>query len=60
VRHQGYEVESDYSAEGFVTGGDVTYNVKDGKVSKFSGAFGYASKEYALSLHAYVASSLGV
>lgn len=32
----------------------MAYNTKDGKLSKFGGALGYATGDYAVSVHAYV------
>ena len=37
-----------------MVGGDLAYNTKDGKLSKFGGALGYATGDYAVSVHAYV------
>lgn len=45
---------SSFSAEGFVLGGDVNYNVKDGKIGKYSTAVGYSASDYAVALHAFV------
>ena len=39
-------------AEGVVAGGEVQYNILDGRVGKYSAALGYAQGEYAVTLHA--------
>lgn len=39
------------SAEGFLLGGQVAYNIKDGKVSKFGATMGYLGKDYTVSLN---------
>ena len=49
-----YDVSSKYlivRAEGFIAGGEVAYNVQDGKVTKFGAALGYLAKEFSVALN---------
>jgi voltage-dependent anion channel protein 2 len=39
-------------AEGFVAGGEVAYNVSEGKIQKYNGVVGYSHKDYAVAVHA--------
>lgn len=38
--------------DGFLVGGDVAYNILDGRVTRYNAAAGYAAPDYALALHA--------
>ncbi|KAI3652563.1 hypothetical protein MP228_001988 [Amoeboaphelidium protococcarum] len=40
-----------FGVEGFVAGGEVAYNVADGKVNKFGAALGYSTFDYSVALH---------
>jgi len=44
--------------EGFLVGGDVAYNVHDGRVTRYNAAIGYAVPEYSLALNASQACSV--
>jgi len=37
--------------DGFLLGGEATYNVNDGRVTRYAAAVGYAAPEYAVTLH---------
>jgi hypothetical protein len=37
--------------DGFLLGGEASYNVTEGRVTKYSGAFGFSAPEYAITLH---------
>lgn len=38
-------------AEGFVAGAEVSYNVQEGKVSRYASALGYSTMDYSVALH---------
>jgi voltage-dependent anion channel protein 2 len=37
--------------DGFLLGAEASYNVTEGRVTKYSGAFGFSAPEYAVTLH---------
>jgi len=37
--------------DGFLIGGEATYNLTDGRISRFAAAAGYSAPEYAVALH---------
>ncbi|KAI8072565.1 eukaryotic porin/Tom40 [Gongronella butleri] len=47
-----FSVNSVVGQEGFLLGGEVAYNVLDGKISRYSAAAGYTTAEYAVAVHA--------
>ncbi|CAO3647721.1 unnamed protein product [Cunninghamella blakesleeana] len=47
-----FSVNSVVGQQGFLLGGEVAYNVVDGKISRYNTAIGYTTPEYAVALHA--------
>ncbi|KAI9312732.1 eukaryotic porin/Tom40 [Dichotomocladium elegans] len=47
-----FTVNSVVGRQGFLAGGEVSYNVLDGKISRYNAAFGYSAGEYAVAVHA--------
>ena len=37
--------------DGFLLGGEASYNVTEGKITKYAAAIGYSAPEYAVTLH---------
>ncbi|CEP16024.1 hypothetical protein [Parasitella parasitica] len=38
--------------DGFLVGGEIAYGAKEAKISRYHGAIGYATREYAIAVHA--------
>ncbi|KAI8146526.1 eukaryotic porin/Tom40 [Fennellomyces sp. T-0311] len=47
-----FSVNSVVGRQGFLAGGEVSYNVLDGKISRYNAAFGYSAAEFAVAIHA--------
>ncbi|CDH50053.1 voltage-dependent ion-selective channel [Lichtheimia corymbifera JMRC:FSU:9682] len=47
-----FTVNSVAGRQGFLAGGEVSYNVLDGKISRYNAALGYSAGEYAVAVHA--------
>ncbi|ORY96807.1 eukaryotic porin/Tom40 [Syncephalastrum racemosum] len=47
-----FSVNSVVGHQGFLAGGEVSYNVLDGKINRYNAAFGYSAPEYAVAVHA--------
>lgn len=40
-----------FGRDGFLVGGEASYNVTEGKISRYAAAIGYSAPEYAVTLH---------
>ncbi|KAI8093611.1 eukaryotic porin/Tom40 [Halteromyces radiatus] len=47
-----FSVNSVVGQQGFLVGGEVAYNVLDGKISRYNAAAGFNTAEYSVALHA--------
>ncbi|RUO95496.1 eukaryotic porin/Tom40, partial [Jimgerdemannia flammicorona] len=47
-----FSVDSVVGRDGFLAGGEVIYDVLDGKITRYHGALGFTAPEYAVALHA--------
>ncbi|KAI8381543.1 eukaryotic porin/Tom40 [Radiomyces spectabilis] len=47
-----FSVNSVVGQQGFLVGGEVAYNVLDGKISRYNAAIGYSAREYGVAIHA--------
>ncbi|KAL1927663.1 hypothetical protein VTP01DRAFT_3484 [Rhizomucor pusillus] len=47
-----FSVNSVVGRQGFLVGGEVSYNVLDGKINRYNAAFGYSAAEYSVAVHA--------
>ncbi|TIB72014.1 voltage-dependent ion-selective channel [Wallemia mellicola] len=46
-----FTLDSVVGKDGFLAGGEASYSVQDGKISKYAAAVGYSAPEYAVTLH---------
>ncbi|KAI8978374.1 eukaryotic porin/Tom40 [Pilobolus umbonatus] len=47
-----FNVNTVFGQQGFLVGGDVTYNVLDAKIGRYNAAVGYTAPEYGVAVHA--------
>lgn len=47
-----FNVNTVFGQQGFLVGGDIAYNVLEGKIGRYNAAIGYAAADYGVAVHA--------